>query len=301
MDESSTVMLGELPSGRVGRARLVLAARLSPRPSVVVQDADSGDFVEVPGLPTDPHTRPLALSPAGDRLLLLAPHEGRRFGGLCLHTLATGEQRWFSAQADGQDWLAGISPDGRTIATLTTDVRPDQSAAINVIDVASGRRRRLTSLLPDSGYSLESRVCWSPDGQLVAVTYLAPKFGEAEDEDLATIVVDTDGAVLAHHQFMGILNSSSSWAADRELVCYVLYDEEGLYLLDVQHNTKRLISHDYSIWGVLDGRLVRKLPWNPGEPTRLVTTNLDGTDQQPLLAIQPHTSIELFGCAPGLR
>jgi hypothetical protein len=296
MSPASTVTVDALPSRPVQRADLLLALRVgAPDLTVVVRDADTGEFAAVPGLPADPDMRPLAVAPAGDRVLLLAEHDGNRYGGLCLHTLASGEQRWLSARAEGQAWLAGISPDGRTLATLTTG---HDWAAVDVIGIATGRRRRLASV-PDAGYSAESCVCWSPDGQLIAVTYLAAETADA-DEDVATIVVRTDGTVLAHHQFLGVLSGSNgAWATERTLVCQDPAQGD-LSLLDVEGNTTRSLGPvNPPPLALLDGRLVQKLPWAQGAPTRLVTLALDGGDQQPFLTIDPDCSIELLGCVPG--
>ncbi len=276
----------------VRRASLLLALRPGPEIAVVLRDADDGSFVQVPGLPADPQARLLGLAPAGDRLILLAEHEGRRFGGLCLHTLATGEQRWLSAHVDGQDWLAALSPDGRTMATLATADSED-IAFVNVVDIASGQRRRLATV--PGGYAAESAVSWSPDSRLIAATYLT------HQEEDATLVIEANGAPVGHFSDAAMLSGSNgTWITAESLAC--LNSACELTAIDVRRGARRpLAAASPPPLAIVGDRFVQQLPEPPDDAIHFVTLDLDGGDQRPYLTIRPACHLETFGHAPARR
>ncbi len=256
------------------RAAIVLALRPAGELTVVARDAHSGDFVRVPAM--DPAARLLALAPSGRELLYLT-------GRLCLHDLSTGRQRWLPAE---QDRVAALSPDSGRVATLA--VAADGSAAVEVVEVGAGRRRRLRTAAGSCG--AESAICWSPDGRLIAASYLT------DDDEPATLVTDAAGTLVAHYTATAILaGSNGTWAADGELVGE---DATGPVLIEVHGDGRRRLPSDHLVLAVRGGRLVQQLPWADDGPLRLVTANLDGTDRQPLLTVRPGTHVELFGCIP---
>jgi hypothetical protein len=107
---------------------------------LLVADADTDELALVPDLPASRWAL-LALTGDGTRLLLRTWTQG-----LCLHTLATGQQRWIPRGDDGPDFVAALSPDGGTIATLClpddpqATIRDATLSAINLIDVTTGQR-----------------------------------------------------------------------------------------------------------------------------------------------------------------
>jgi hypothetical protein len=291
MREALDINVTDTPARTIDRAKLLLGLRTVDAVIAIAVDTDTGTAVRLPGLPTDPRIRLLHLGPAGDRLLVLAARDGQRYGGLCLHALATGEQRWYPAQADGQDWLAALSPDGKTIATLaTTEEDLDQgSVVLNVVDVVGGQRRRLVTV--PGGFAAECAIAWSPNGQLIAATYLT------EDEDDATLILDSDGTVIGRYDDARIL-PGGAWATDRELLCQNGLCE--LSIVDVADGTSRLLMDGTPPpLGYAGGRLVGTLPVETNGPVRLVTFDLDRGDQRPFVTVRPAYSIELFGTAAG--
>jgi len=268
-DPVPDVVIDRLQLRRVQRTTMLLGLRPEGQIAVVARDADTGDFVRVPAMPPDLEIRLLAVSPSGQEVLLLTEHDGQRYGGLCLSNLSTGRQRWLSAQTDGQDWLAAISPDGASVASIATvDTAEVESATINLIDVATGRRRRLGHAA--GSHSAESAICWSSDGRLIAATYLT------DDDEIATLVTDTDGNLVATYDDMGILGGSNgTWASNRELICG---DDDGLVIVDVYRGTRRRLEcGPRPVLAVLDGRLVQMLPWDAAARTRLVTVDYNLT------------------------
>jgi len=223
--------------------------------AAVVWDAEHGEFVRVPGTP-DGYWRLLALAADGRQLLLHARHGAPPYpnmtwlDGLCLFDLASGGQRWFSAMADGRDRVGALSPDGATIATLSTLPDPahpgdmDTSlAAVGLTDVATGRRRRVWAT--PAGWSAESCISWSPDGQMLAVTYTV-WVEERQDGYCESAVIDLSGRV-RWQQLDAMIPSASNgaWLSDRHLV--VLLDGEErreLLVVDVSAGTRRVVCAD---------------------------------------------------------
>ena len=245
----------------------MLGLRPAGELTVVIRDADTGEFVRVPETPG----RLLAVSPSGDELLYLDDHDG----GLCVDELSTGRRRSLAVAVDGP---AAMSPDGGWVATIGTD-------GIDLIDLAGGGRRRLATV---SGSATESAICWSPHGRFLAATYLTG------DDEFATRVTDRCGTVVAEYDRTAILcGGNGSWAGDDELVCT---GETGLHAVDVRGGGRRPLHHGHLVLAVLGGRLVERLPWENDHPTRLVTASCDGTDVRPLVTIHPGTQVELFGC-----
>src|SRR4051812_10495050 len=104
--------------------------------------------------------------------------------------------------------LPGVLPPARSVVFDTGSGRFTRSAfleragrptVVSVIDLVTGRRRRLWSGV--GGWSAESAVGWSPGGDLVAATYLVPP--EPADEDyMATVVVRVTGEVVGHFDYL---------------------------------------------------------------------------------------------------
>ncbi len=306
-DDSYEFAVEALPQRQVPRARLLLGLGLVGEKHVVVLDADSGEFVRVPGMPRGDDWSLLALAPDGSQLLLLCQRGPRRWDGLCLHTLATGRQQWFDALADGQDYLAALSPDGHSIATLSTDddpLHPDDLyglAIVSVIDVATGHRRRLWA--GPGSWSAESAVSWSPDGQLVAVTYLQPPNEELDrEEECGTVVIDPNGNMIGYYDLADIPSApNGAWTSDRDLMMY-LPDEEGnemrLQIINVREGTRRdLGSPDIVPRAIIGNRLIADRSDGPRGYSRLISMDLDGTHRQPFITIRPHSVILPFDIA----
>jgi hypothetical protein len=217
--------------------------------------------------------------------LLLAQRGQLQFDGLCLHTLETGQQRWFDATVAGQDWKAALSPDGHTIATLSVDAGPDDpdsdEASINLIDVETGKRQRLWSA-PGS-YDGESTIAWSVDGRLVAATYLSPA------ECSATVVLQTTGNVVGHYDDTELIGSNGVWIGERELLCRVgIPWGYRLTALNVADDTQRPMTEpDRTARCVIGGRVVVDVENRQDEPVQLITTRLDGSDPRPFITLRP--------------
>jgi hypothetical protein len=296
------VDLASLPERVVERARLLVATKHQGIGVAAVLDADGGRWVRVPDLPSPVGAHdsvPLALSPDGRHLLLLAARR-RVLDGLCLHELATGRQRWYDAHAGpGQDWLASVSPDGARIATLTVAGRDfDATVSVHLIDIADGARRLLWS--SPGSWSNESAVGWSPDGSLIAATHLT------KGEEWACAVIDTaTGTVLAlDEQTVSLPSPNGTWTPEGHLVTLREDELVEIAVTAFRPAYKRTVCGpgDAIPLAIMDGRLIhhdRRPITKAAEPVRdLITTNLDGTDPRPFLTLRRTTSVRTIDTAP---
>jgi dipeptidyl aminopeptidase/acylaminoacyl peptidase len=295
----------------VRRARLATPWKIGDENLVVVVDADRDEFACVPGLPAG-QWEMQALAADGTRLLLRIWSQG-----LCLHTLATGQQRWFPPADDGDHHVAGLSPDGRTIATLCLPddpqgtVRDATLSAVNLIDITTGRCRRLWAT--PGAWSAESSVSWSPDGQLIAVTHTVPvDEGDGQYDWLTwmTTVLDLAGTPIWQCLHAAIPTASNAaWAGDRQLLVAI---EEPLHTPLVNVDMRDGIRHEigelsaYPPLAVVDDRVVTIARPDEDQPPHWVyiTTRFDGSDPQPLLTVastsdgSPTGDIELARLRP---
>lgn len=277
------------PTRTVGRALLAVPWKTdADGAQIVVVDADTEELALVPGLPADQWEQ-LALAGDGTRLLVRTWQRG-----LCLYTLATGQQRWYTGD-DGSDFVAALSPDGRTIATLClpedpTAPVPDTSlSALNLVDISTGRRQRLWATR--GAWSMESAVSWSPDGQMIALTHTVPVPELGGQHNWNTTVVDLTGAVVWQCLDAAIPPASNgAWVGDRELA-FTLDDMDAvLAVVDVRDGTRRVIGRAPSIpYAVVGERVLRNVRYDLGQPGDWVVsvTDLDGDDARPFLTTTP--------------
>ncbi|MEU8401827.1 hypothetical protein AB0C28_42150 [Nonomuraea sp. NPDC048892] len=287
----------DAPAARpVRAARMVLAATGPGGTDVIVLDADSDTFATVPGLPAHLAPETVSLSSDGTRLVLTARQDdGAGPPRVVLHTLATGARQEFASD----DYLrAALSPDGTRLAVLA-DLSGgpgipgvgDELAGIELIDTGTGTdggtgtgtRQRLWQA---EGYWEEASISWSPDGLLLAATYLTL------DDVLTTVVLDRTGKELAAYaERVALPGPHSVWASGHELIVYPEPDDESpLILIDVRTGGERRFTRRTfdGYLAVSAGRVVR-----PGSaPGQLVTTDLDDGDERPFLTVSPAVSID---------
>lgn len=271
---------------RLEKARMLLVIFEDFGLSAVVLDDASGEFVRPLGAPSGPGIQPIALAPDGRSVLFKSSDQG-----LSLLTLDTGRRQRFEV-ADSIDRGAAMSPDGLTVAVVATffDATADAGArdlvAIDVIDVATGRRRRLRSVPGD--WSAETHISWSPDGLLVAASYLTV------DDEVETVVLDRYGDVLRLIEG-GFLPASSTgvWLNSRE---FTYITEDGHLVADhLDGRVRRLMVAGADAVAVVDDRVVWLEGWQPGaESANLITTDLFGNDSEVLVRVRPPTGIKLY-------
>ncbi|GAA3221179.1 hypothetical protein [Nonomuraea helvata] len=285
----------DAPASRpVRAARMVVAAHGLDRDAVLVLDADSDEFVTVPGLPAHLARNTVSLSSDGTRLVFLSRQDdGAGPMRVVLHALATGARQEFVSD----DFVrAALSPDGSRIAVLADlsngpgiPGMGDEIAGIVLIETATGARQPLWSA---EGYWQEDAISWSPDGRLLAVTYLTL------DDVITTVVLDLSGKVIGvHEDRVALPGAHSVWMSDRELIVYPEPDDDSpLIAIDVQTGSERRFTRrNFSGYlAIAGGRVVR-----PGSsPERVVTTDLNDTDERPFLTFRAAVSIEAIDIVP---
>ncbi|WP_440068101.1 hypothetical protein [Streptosporangium sp. OZ121] len=289
--------LDSLPERKVHRAALLIETEDE---RLVALDADRHEFVRLPEPPAGTIIRSLSHDGAH---LLLAKRSG---SGVGVRVLGGGEPRWFdSPDPDYEhDRHAMSSPDGTTIAVLGDDDGDEPgNAVVSLLDPASGARRRLWSAV--GAASWECGLCWSPDGRLLAVTYMIWD-DERDDDALSTVVLDpATGQVLASYPITTIASATyATWANDHELLYRHEYGEVNRRLVagpraGTVRTTPELTGR---LWGVIGGRHLQEVA-DYEEPTALrstfYTTNLDGADRRPLLAYRPRANAGRVHLAPG--
>lgn len=280
-----------LPTRPVHRASLLIGMSVAPgEPALIVLDSSNNEFVRVPDVPNNPFVLPLSLAPDGTSVLFIAPHNGARQGGLCLHTLATGRQEWFDARAEGQDLDAALSPDGTQIATLTS--KHGEDIVVTLIDLATHSRHLLWSA-PGSSCQ-ESTISWSPNGHRIAATYFTP------DEEWASVAIDaSDGTVLRHYDNAAIIPSANgAWAGDHELL--LIDDDINVTLEDLATRSRRNLGAHITIpLAVLGDHLIEHAHDNPpSDPAPLTVTDLNGRALYTAITIHPPAHLDTFDIAP---
>jgi hypothetical protein len=277
--------------------------------AMLVLDAVRDEIVR---LPSDPFDQVDLLSLAHDgRRLLVRGRTDRDGNGLRLYPEASGQHQSFDEGPDGPDIVAALSPDGRHIATLCVAADPAASwidapgcAVVSLIDTSTGHRRRVWSGAMDGAWSAESTVSWSPDSNLIAVTYLQWMTGRDDRTDdywWATAVVDPAGT-LVRHVDGAIPPSNGAWRGDREL----LIDDEGSGLppavLDVHTGTRRAVTQPDGIpFAVIGDYAVVPDQHARGDMTGLMLCELWGNGRQPFMTVRtPGTvaTIVQFDVAP---
>jgi dipeptidyl aminopeptidase/acylaminoacyl peptidase len=214
-DTPYTIDLDTLPVRPVRCVRVLLDVVDRGQERVMVLDADTGNWVLPPAL--QGADRPAALAPDGTAVVLrrVWPHEP----SLVWYALETDQRRELPRTRRVYDHKAAVSPDGRTVATNSTGPDPgdfDGVAAVDLVDVGGGQRRRLWQ--EPGGMVNESAVSFSPDGSMLAVTY-----NDADDE-WATVVVDRTGSVVQRYPDAYLpLSANSAWTPTGHL----LYTDDG--------------------------------------------------------------------------
>jgi hypothetical protein len=294
VDRSWDIAFDTLASRPVRAARMVLAVAGTGRTAVILLDADSDAFVTVPGLPGHVAPETISLSSDGTRLVFTARQDdGAGPPRVVLHTLATGARQEFTSD----DYMrAALSPDGTRLAALADLSNGpgipgvgDEIAGIELIETGTGARHPLWSA---EGYWEEASISWSPDGLLLAATYLTL------DDVLTTVVLDLSGKeVGSYPERVALPGPHSVWTSDRELIVYPEPDDESpLMAIDVPTGgERRFTRRNFDAYlAISGGRVVR-----PGSaPERLITTDLNDGDERPFLTISPAVSIDALDIAP---
>ncbi|WP_066367731.1 hypothetical protein [Herbidospora mongoliensis] len=285
-----------LTERRIHRAALIIEAQNGK--SVAF---DGAEFVLLPAPPEGRSMRALSHDGA---LLLLTASTGN---GVGVRVLATGETRWFdSPDPDFEhDRHAAFSPDGTVVAVLTGDEGAEPNlAVVSLLDPATGERQRVWSAV--GAASFECGVCWSPDGRLVAVTYLT--WDEENDDDaLSTTVIEAEtGRELASYPITTIASATSaSWASDHQLLYREEYDDlNRRFVADPRAGTVRATPElTGRVWGAVGARHLQELADHEdptAEASEFYTTDLDGQDRRPLFTYRPRVNADLIHLAPGV-
>lgn len=280
---------------RIHRAALVIEAQNGK--SVAF---DGAEFVLLAAQPEGTSMR--GLSHDGT-LVLLTSATGN---GVGVRVLATGETRWFDGPDPEfeHDRHAACSPDGTAVAVLSGDDGAEPNlAVVSLLDPATGERRRLWSAV--GAASFECGLCWSPDGGLLAVTYLT--WDEENDDDaLSTAVVDTaTGREVASYPIATIASATSAtWASGRELLYREEYDDlNRRFVADPRAGTVRATPElTGRVWGTVGGRHLQELADHEdptAEASEFYTTDLDGGNPRPWFTYRPRVNADLVHLAPG--
>jgi Tol biopolymer transport system component len=256
--------------------------------TLAARDADTGQFVRI----LEPTTAepwpsiPLALSYDGSRILFRTAEPGRI--QVLTYTLATSRGELVPDAGDDSEFCAAFAPDGRSVATLAGD---EEQAVLCTVDLTTGSRQPLWSR--EGAASVDPVVTWSPDGRFIAATYLT-----AEDA-FATVVVHSDGTPAAEFTQMEIIGGSNhSWVGDHRLIVVdgAPWEDRSIVLLDPANGAPRELVPDLPgvRLGAANGSYFYRI-----SREGIFTTDLDGSDPQPLLIVGPDYETWFFDIAPG--
>ncbi|MFB9239655.1 hypothetical protein ACFFWC_29690 [Plantactinospora siamensis] len=261
---------------------------------MIVLDADSDDFVIVEGLPT--HTRPgtLSLSFDGTHLVFLARQDDNSEPmRIVLHSLATGG-RW---EAEAHEYRqAALAVDGTQVAVLADAsggtamaALGSESVGVILIDTATAKPRLLWST---DGYAEDSSISWSPDGQLLAATYLTL------DDVLTTAVLDLSGTVIGlYPERVALPGAHSVWISNREIIVYPEPDDVSpLTSLNVSTGRERHFTRrSFDGYLAISGRRQVRRGASAGQ---FVTADLNDGDERPFLTFEPAMDIMALDTVP---
>lgn len=288
LDSSHEVNLGEIETMNLDATPFVVAMWATNLSTVLAVDPRRNEFVRLP-LMHDGSRRVLGLSPDGRQMLILSGSE-RRQRCVGLEELATGTHRWLDqAQGGVYDGVAAMSPDGKIIAVLSTQLDPADAdasfAIISLVDVTSGERRRLWRAT--GSWSAETAIGWSPDQQYLAATYYDTLPGT--DEQWITVVVDLDGTERHRIEFAAMAPpSNEAWLGSHELL-YVDNEDWTLTSLSTLEGNRRKQLNPAP--GIPIARIRDRLVWHhwrtAEEGAGLETTQLDGNDVRQLMTVVP--------------
>jgi hypothetical protein len=206
-----------------------------------------------------------------------------------MHTFATRVNDVYASPPEQLDRCAVFAPDATMLATLAHD--DELTVTLDVVSVSTRARHRLWS--GDGG---PSDLTWSPDGRHLAFTYVS-----ANDDASVTVIVTAEGVPVSQWHGMEIVNTSSnSWIdAHQLLLAYDYADvEAGDPILAIVNaatgDLQPIVTTQHGgCLGAIAGRLIHRV-YREG----LITTNLDGTDPQPFLAVTPYAEISFLDIAP---
>jgi len=176
--------------------------------------ATSGDAVVRLPIPGD--LAPLALDARGRRLLLAQrPRPAASTWTLVEHEISTGAQRRIPLPEDVLLVAAAWLDEKRVVVMSDGEDPEDPDASVAVIEMlnlVSGEHRRVWAT--QGGSSGESGVACSPDGRLVAVTYLHP------DDTSTTAVIDLAGNTVTSLEITEITPAGNqNWLDSTTLLC----------------------------------------------------------------------------------
>lgn len=151
------------------------------------------------------------------------------------------------------------APDGKRLAFVQMDRRGN--ADIMVLDLASGRARRLTD-----GNGINTEPCWNPNGTQIAFT------SDREGGPQVFLMQD-DGSALRKLTTEGLYNASPAWSPNGAMVAYVSRFEGKFDLFIYKLGEGKA-------YQITTGVSTSESPaWSPDERRLVFTSNRFGTSQ----------------------
>lgn len=199
-------------------------------PHLYVQDIGGGTPLQLSRVSSDP--RNPTWSPNGTTIAFVQYYEGR---GNVIHTVSALGGPTPEIAETGRphiDW----SPDGKTLAIV--DRRADRPRGIQLLDLASGKRTRLTT--PPETWGSDGRPVFSPDGASVA--FVGSDHGDAY---VCTISVSGGERNCFYQATLGI--RGIAWTADGRLlfsqqtITIGSAEEAGLWTVDADGDNLRRV------------------------------------------------------------